>query len=192
MNQEEAFDLLEQIAAFDRRSPTAAEAKHWALALHDITLDQASAAHVEWVNMPPEQRPDEFVMPGDIRRIVKEKGNPELAEQKRNRLAKIGDPYPDMPESVPNPPKDRPRQLTQTQVDRLLHGVIEARAALPHHTPIDQTAWQTELDRTKSVACPWCKAQPYERCTNRASGNPLTHRPAHPARVTAAERNAHA
>jgi hypothetical protein len=71
MNPIEAAELLAHAAAFDNRNGSAAAAKAWAAALHDVPLDNDARAAVAMYYTTPPQDPKErlWILPHHIRSL---------------------------------------------------------------------------------------------------------------------------
>lgn len=74
MTPDEAKQLLARAAAFDNRQPSLGAAQAWAAALHDVPLDDDTAAAIaRYYGTPPKNPGDRlWIQPHDIRTIRKQ------------------------------------------------------------------------------------------------------------------------
>lgn len=147
MNASEAALLLGMCASFDRRTVGEADARAWALALADVTLDdaqQAVAAHYG------ESR--EWIMPADVKRLVKamrrdrlersiaEAPAPELTDDPVRYRAALAENIRSIADSkslnrsLGTPKRDRPLAIAppirEPQVPRALAAKVDAARAV--------------------------------------------------------------
>ncbi len=177
MTPEQVIDLLSTAAAFDRRTVGDADVIAWHSAIGELDFADAQAAVVRHY-----QQTRDFVMPSDVRALVK--------LIRAERLAREAVPAPD-PE-LSDDARAYQDQLKRN-IARLASGWSIGRAlAAPKTDPNDAYTQARGGDRDPKriaaikVPCPWppCQAPRGSSCVD-AQGRRLT-APAHEARLKAA------
>ena len=189
MNREDVIDLLSIAAAATRRSVGNTDVEIWHGILARDDVDHALQAIREHFA----ERPGVWLEPGHIHQRCRALANDELARTHPNHRPHPGDAktLDDLPEYPP--------ELTPNQRLTAYWWAIKN-----HSYPAQTDNWWTllraaENDRTRrnpntgplAHTCPWCHAQPGQRCTIANSTDTLTKTAYHPSRVEAAENNPH-
>lgn len=175
MSPEEVVDLLSTAAAFDRRTVGDADVIAWHAAVGDLDLTDAQAAVVQHY-----QATREWVMPSDVRKLVKQ------AREKRLAREVIPAPRPEL--------ADEPRAY-QDQFKRQIKAMASGWT-MPRALPAPKSEPTAAYNEARGgdrdpirvaailVACPWepCRAAAGRPCLD-AQGRPIRSQPAHEARL---------
>ncbi|SDD86243.1 zinc finger domain-containing protein [Actinokineospora iranica] len=165
MNRQEVATLLGAASAVDPKvpQPDPDVLDMWAAILDDVPAEVGADAVREHY-----RHHAETVMPADI--VEHWRAVRRDATERRHRAELTA----------------RARQLDENGLRAIRDGITRVSAALAAARGIDPEHAEADARRAfLAVPCPYCRAQPGDRCTG-PGGRPLTKTTAHPARLDAA------